>query len=184
VKPKGFTGGLTFGYNAQAGNHVYGFEMDANTFGLTGDRSSTVVYQSAPTTTFTIHERTKGGYLLTLRGRVGYAAGRNLWYGTGGLALATLKIEDTFSDTYASAAESVSQSKSKVGWTLGGGYEFAMQNRWSFKAELLYASFGKVTSNGGVLTTSAPPASYPEHVFTHSADLKSEILRFGFNYRF
>jgi outer membrane immunogenic protein len=184
VSPKGFTGGLTFGYNAQSGTTVYGFEMDANTFNLKGDRSAGAVYVVAPPTDFTVKETTKADYLVTLRGRVGYADNRNLWFATAGLALTAIKVEDTFSDTFATAAESVSKSKSKTGWTLGGGYEYLMPNNWSFKAEVLYLDFGKVTVNGGTLTAFTPAIAFPDNPFTHSASLKGEAVRFGFNYKF
>ena len=193
VKPKGFTGGLAFGYNAQSGTTVFGFDMDANAFGVKGDRSVTAVYHNNAPTTYTINETTKGGYLVTARGRLGGAIGRNLWYGTAGLALASIKIEDRFSDTFASAAESLSKSKTKAGWTVGVGYEHDMQNHWSFKAEALYVDFGKVSGESSNLTdmeSSAPPValttsvSYPSSTFTHTADLKAEVIRFGFNYRF
>lgn len=184
VKPKGFTGGLTFGYNAQDGAMVYGFEMDANIFSMKGDRSVTAVYPNNSPTTYTINEATKGGYLVTARGRLGGAYGRNLWYGTAGLALASIKIEDHFSDTFATAAESVSKSKSKLGWTIGVGYEYDMQNHWSFKAEALYLDFGRVSTDSTNLTAFTPPIAFPTNTFTHSADLKSEAIRIGFNYRF
>lgn len=184
VKPKGFTGGVAFGYNAQNGNTVYGFEMDAGAFSLKGDRTTTAVYPNNAPTTYTINETTKGGYLVTARGRVGVAFGRNLWYGTAGLALASIKMDDSFSDTFATAAEGVSQSKSKLGWTIGGGYEYDMQNHWSFKAEVLYVDLGKVSEDSSNLTAFTPPSSFPTNTFTHTADLKAEAIRFGFNYRF
>ena len=204
VSPKGFTGGLTFGYNAQSGTTVYGFEMDANSFNLKGDRSITHVYPGFEPTGYTIKQTTKTDYLTTLRGRVGYANGQGLWFVTAGAAMTSIKIEDDFTDTYAAAAESVSKSKSKTGWTIGVGYEFAMPNNWSFKAEILYLDFGKVTADGSTLTTDnsivpplvvgstsaaiAPPAaalvSWPTNPFTHSATLKGEVVRIGFNYRF
>ena len=184
VKPKGFEGGLTFGYNTQTGHTVYGFEMDANTFNLKGDRSTTVVYPGFAPSTYTINQTTKAEYLVTLRGRVGYADNRNLWFGTAGLALTSIKIEDSFSDTFATAAESVSKSKSKTGWTLGAGYEYAAPDHWTFKAEILYVDFGKVSVDGGTLTAYTPPTAYPTSAFTHTANLKSEVIRIGFNYMF
>jgi outer membrane immunogenic protein len=138
----------------------------------------------APATAFTIQETTKTDYLATLRGRVGYANGQNLWFATAGIAMTSIKIEDTFTDTFATAAESVSKSKSKTGWTLGAGYEYAMPNNWSFKAELLYLDFGKVTTDGSTLTAFTPVTSFPMNPFSHSATLKGEVIRVGFNYKF
>lgn len=182
VKPKGAIGGITFGYNTQSGNTVYGFEVDADASGLKGDRSVTTPYPGYPFLSYTVAQSTKATYLATFRGRIGYASGRNLWFGTAGLAVTSLKLEDAFSDTQGPAAESQSKSKSKAGWTLGGGYEFDMQNQWSFKVELLYADFGKVDVAGGPFTDGGTPN--PNVTYSHSANLKTEMLRFGFNYRF
>ncbi|WP_243303717.1 outer membrane protein [Geothrix oryzisoli] len=184
VSPKGFAGGLTFGYNAQSGTTVYGFEIDAGTFGLKGDRTAGSAYAVAPTTSYSLKETTKADYLATLRGRIGYADNRNLWFGTAGLALTSIKIEDTFSDTFATAAESVSKSKSKVGWALGAGYEYAAPDQWTFKAEILYVDFGKVSVDGSTLTAFTPAIAFPTNTFTHTANLKAEVVRIGFNYRF
>ncbi|HEU4952192.1 MAG TPA: outer membrane beta-barrel protein [Holophagaceae bacterium] len=184
VKPKGGLGGLTFGYNTQVGGTVYGFEFDADAAGLKGDRSETVVYPGFAPATYTLSQTTKATAILTLRGRIGYVDGDNLWFGTLGLTSASIKIEDSFSDTYASAAEGASKAKNRLGWILGGGYERALPNRWTFKAEVLYADFGKVSVGGGTFTYSVPPQPYPNTSINHSADLKAGLVRIGFNYRF
>ena len=77
-----------------------------------------------------------------------------MFYGTGGLALATLKGDFTFSDNCAAvggcpvaanAFETKSLSEMKIGYAVGAGVEVGITERWTVKAEYLYVSFGKVS---------------------------------------
>lgn len=184
VSPKGFVGGLTLGYNAQSGQAVYGAEFDYGAFSLKGDRSVVVIYPGFAPTGYALNQTTKADSLGTLRGRIGYADGAGLWYFTAGFAFTSVKIEDTFADTFATAAEAVSKSKSRSGWTAGVGYEYALPDQWSLKAEVLYVDFGKSTVDGGVLTAFTPAIAFPANTFTHTATLKGEVVRLGLNYKF
>ena len=64
-------------------------------------------------------------WLTTLRPRVGFAANNWLVYVTGGLAVANLKSNFSFTDTFAGATKLASISKTKAGWTVGVGTEYA-----------------------------------------------------------
>jgi len=70
-------------------------------------------------------------------------------------------------------------SETRIGWTVGGGAEYALRARWTLKAEYLYADFGKISTTS-MLT--APPGK--KDVFAHSATFNVHILRLGLNYRF
>ncbi len=54
------------------------------------------------------------------------------------------------------------------------------------KAEYLYLDLGRNTVTSTNLTTIFPggATAFPASVFTHSSDLKSNIVRVGLNYRF
>ncbi|GAB3347486.1 outer membrane protein [Lysobacter tyrosinilyticus] len=54
----------------------------------------------------------------------------------------------------------------------------------SFKAEYLYADFGKVSGTSTNLTAFTPSQNFPSNVFTHTADLRLNVFRVGLNYRF
>ena len=91
---------------------------------------------------FTVNSSVSSDWLITLRPRVGFAANNWLVYVTGGLAVANLKSNFSFTDTFAGATESASISKTKAGWTVGVGTEYALMNGWSVKAEYLYVDLG------------------------------------------
>jgi opacity protein-like surface antigen len=75
-----------------------------------------------------------------------------------------------------------SRPQTKTGWTVGAGAEYALVNRWSVKAEYLYAQF---TGLGG---TSALVSTVPtgfSNVFTgRTGTFSDNIVRVGLNYRF
>ena len=102
-------------------------------------------------------------------------------YGTGGIAVTDISSGFTFVDTFASNA-SGSFSTTKVGFVVGGGVEAAVWNGWSIKAEYLYADFGATSTNSNNFVSSG--VAIPATSFTHSDNLKANILRVGINYRF
>jgi outer membrane immunogenic protein len=100
------------------------------------------------------------------------------------LALTRLTVANSFSDNVVAppgAAESASESKLKLGWTLGAGLEWAQNNDWTVKAEYLYIDFGKVTAAG--LIFNPTPPGYGQGIST-SSDLTAHVARIGVNRRF
>jgi outer membrane immunogenic protein len=103
---------------------------------------------------------------------------------TGGAAIAEVKSNFTFTDTFASALETGAIRDTRIGWTAGAGGEYALGNGWSFKAEYLYVDLGRSTVTSNNLTAFTPPAAFSTQVLTHSANLSSSIVRAGVNYHF
>lgn len=185
INSSGFTGGLTAGYNWQVSSAVLGIESDFNYFGVKGSTSGTALYPCCAPTGFTVNSSVSSDWLFTLRGRAGVlVTPAFLLYGTGGLAIANVKSNFLFTDTFAAARESASISTTRYGWTAGVGGEYALMNGWSVKAEYLYVDLGRVSTTSTNLTQSAPPFAWPTNVFTHSVDLRSNIVRVGLNYKF
>jgi outer membrane immunogenic protein len=148
--------GGTAGYNLQTGNWVWGLEGDLDYALIKGNSSNTAACAGG-TCTF------KDTYFATARGRIGYALDRWLPYFTGGAA---------FSGVQATSAGGGTSNNNSVGWTLGGGVEYAFLGAWSAKLEYLYADLGKSTCGAticGVATDFEP---------------KVNIIRAGINYRF
>jgi len=188
IKPNGFTGGGTFGYNHQSGALVVGAELDFGAMNANEGVSSGATYPCCSPRHFTINQATKTRWLLTARPRVGVAVANAMIYGTGGLAVTDLNYDATFTDDYGNsppfvnASESAAFKKNKAGWTLGGGAEFKVGSNWSVKGEYLYADFGGTSVTSTNLKGSFAPGA--ANVFTHSSDLKTNNVRFGINYHF
>lgn len=185
INASGFTGGLTAGYNWQASNFVFGIESDFNYFGVKGSTRGSALYPCCAPTAFTVASSASSDWLITVRPRVGVLVTPSLLlYGTGGLAVANVKSNFLFTDTFATALASGSISSTRVGWTAGVGGEYAFMNGWSVKAEYLYVDLGRETTTSSNLTAFTPPIAFPTNVFTHSVDLRANIVRVGLNYKF
>jgi outer membrane immunogenic protein len=113
TKPSGFAGGVQAGYNWQQGPWVFGVEGDIQ---ATGADDTFAPWKFA------------NPWFGTVRGRVGYALGNVLFYGTGGLAFGELRAT-TFG---------LSESHTNAGWTVGVGGEMGFAPNWSAKVEYLY----------------------------------------------
>ena len=79
---------------------------------------------------------TASNWIATLRGRVGFAADRALFYVTAGGAFTDIK-PSTGALTFGGGTE--------PGWTAGGGVEYAITDNWTAKIEYLYASFQRLS---------------------------------------
>lgn len=120
---KGFVAGGQLGYNWQYGRFVYGIESDLDYSAIKG---STSVAACAGC-------ETKNTWLGSTRARVGYAYDRWLPYITGGLAYGGIKLN----------APGLSETKTRIGWDLGVGVEYAFYANWTARVEYLYTDLGK-----------------------------------------
>ncbi|TCR70572.1 outer membrane beta-barrel protein [Bosea sp. BK604] len=161
-----FVGGGQIGYNFQVGSIVYGVETDIQYVDVGGDVSWGAYSWWA-------RGGNDGGYLGTVRARLGYAIDRTLIYITGGLAYGGLNSNPL-----------TGNNTSNIGWTIGGGVEYAFTNNWTMKIEGLYIENGEgrksrafVNGPGGVL---------PAGLYTATTDGNGAggILRVGVNYKF
>jgi outer membrane immunogenic protein len=143
------------------GNIVYGLEGDIDASWVDGSTTSGAAGAPCASPGCT----TKNTWFATGRGRVGYAFDRFLPYLTGGAALGNIK---------ATAANGGSVDKSKLGWTVGAGVEWAFLANWSAKVEYLYADLGKITCDAATCGGGADT----------EVTYKTNMVRLGVNYRF
>jgi outer membrane immunogenic protein len=78
-------------------------------------------------------------------------------------------------------------SSRDVGWTVGGGIEYAIVPQWSLKVEYLHLDFGSETASAGA--TNQPPAAlcpcgFTAAVLTATTHLRTDLVRVGLNWRF
>jgi outer membrane immunogenic protein len=171
-----FTVGAQLGYNYQTGNAVYGFEADFNWLhsraGLSGGFGFTTSNSA-----YSLSTTMSANWLATVRGRLGYAMDRNLFYVTGGVALSALKFDQVYRD--GPYEMSVTASKTRVGWAAGGGWERDLNGNWSIRAEYLFVQFNDVDVVGTVADPFAGRAD-----FNNTAKHNLQLARLGLNYRF
>jgi outer membrane immunogenic protein len=134
----------------------YNWQMGQAVLGIEGDIDWSNIRGSAPCAATSCE--TRNSWLSTVRGRLGYAADRFMPYITGGLAVGDIRT---------SVAGVGSANTTNAGWTIGGGLEAAIAPRITGKIEYLYVDLGHA---GTVLGS--------------DANLRTNIVRAGLNYRF
>ncbi len=145
----GLVGG-TIGGNYQIGEFVIGAEGDYDWQNLRGSSTNGACALTGC--------NTASSWLATFRARAGYAPQQFLYYVTGGGAATDIK---------AALSTSPWSSSTELGWTVGGGLEYAFVDHWTLKVEYLFADFQK--------------ASWPTGV---TVSLHENIIRGGVNYKF
>jgi outer membrane immunogenic protein len=128
--PKGAVGGVYTGGNYQVGPMVLGLETDIELAGIKGGFNDPPLGGAG---------NTKIDWQGSFRGRLGFAADKALFYGTGGLAYAN--ISHTYQNLVVGSAETTSAIR--TGWTAGAGVEMALTQNILVRAEYRYTDFGR-----------------------------------------
>ncbi|MFI3905720.1 outer membrane protein [Ochrobactrum sp. S1502_03] len=173
VTSSGFVGGVQAGYNYQFDNgFVLGAEADFQGSNIKGE-----VKFNANDGFEGISGKagTKVEWFGTVRARLGYTATeRLLVYGTGGLAYGKVKSYADYD--FDGEGGGISSSKTKAGWTVGAGAEYAFTDNWTIKSEYLYTDLGKrnlISYNDGEGSS-----------FSLDNKVKFHTVRVGLNYKF
>lgn len=165
----GFVVGPTLGANFQTDAFVFGIEGDFDWSGIDGKSSS--AFCGAVGFGGGAQCETKNTWLGTLRGRVGYAADRVLFYATGGGAFGN--IESGIGGNF--------DKSTKGGWTAGAGVEAAFADNWTARVEYLYVDLqnGSCTSGGncGINVGTGVIAN-------DSVKFTTSLVRLGIDYKF
>ena len=141
----GFLAGLTLGYNQKMGAaFVGGIESDIAYTDIDGGTSRTITGSIAGPVDVAVTSRVSHqmDWFGTVRARAGWLASQQmLVYVTGGLAYADLETRASATATAgAMGPDTISAKRSdwKAGWTVGGGMEWLLGNKTTFKGEYLY----------------------------------------------
>lgn len=175
----GFFGGLQAGWNWQVDRVVLGIEGDISVADINGEME---LYSK--TATASVSGGSKVDWFGTARLRGGFLATPELLvYATGGLAWGSVKASYDL-DLGSFGQLDGDTSESHMGWSLGGGLEYAVTRNIFVKTEYLYVDLGKAEllneDLAGIVNTQA----------RGSVDLKIEqdisfhTVRAGVNYRF
>jgi outer membrane immunogenic protein len=157
------TAGGQIGCNYQRSMWVFGVEGDLNY----ADIDRRVTQDPIDNDEF---YRTRMGWYGTIRGRAGITWNRVLFYGTGGLAFSHIRhLRETTTGAFGPVNGRFGAT-AYVGWTAGGGIEWAFANNWSVRGEYLYLDFGR----GEPL----------EDVFMFEPRTRFHVGRLGINYLF
>jgi outer membrane immunogenic protein len=186
--PSGLVGGGQIGYNHQHNHLVVGVEGDINGSTMSGTKIVTPIIQNnnipfpsaaTPCTACFLSAHQDTPWFLTARGRLGFAVSHVLLYGTFGMIDA--RVNNSAVTNFTPVGTTIYKSapnQTKVGWTGGGGAEFAVGGRWSLKGEYLHCDLGTVQN------TANPQISLPPFQVAYTWQVRSNLIRFGLNYKF
>jgi len=122
----GLTYGLLGGYNYQLGNLVLGVEGD-----FIGWTVGKIRYTAITGDFITAYSKWGG----SIRGRLGYTADRALFYVTGGAAFVSNET------SIPTTSFSIGGDGTRLGWTVGGGLDYAITNNWFTGIEYRYSQY-------------------------------------------
>lgn len=187
-------GGVTLGmfagfdYQFEQG-FVLGIEADLNWDGLkTGEtamvNASTGVVEPDQFANATLK------WDSSVRARIGYALDRFMPYITGGIAYGQLEHGRLYTDdaNAGAAPESTAYDTRLVGWTLGGGFEYAFTQYILARVEYRYTKFHGENYAGGVDVDDpgnpGNPNGKPDKIGDHDVELTTQSIKAGIAMKF
>jgi outer membrane immunogenic protein len=182
--PSGVIGGGHVGYQLQLPQWSW-FSSSGIVIGLEGSVDGTSLKNTSaaffPDGT-TITAQSRADIQGSIRGRLGIAWDRALIYGTGGVAFGGFNTNVSIANTgflnggfpfFANG----SVSSTRVGWTVGGGIDYAITNNWSVFAEYRYTNWGSIRENNFGLLTGG-------EFFNGNRHINQNQVQVGFSYKF
>lgn len=177
----GFIGG-TLGYNLQAGNSpfVLGEEVDIARTGFSGKVPSIVGPIVNPTTglvmgvapiSCTPNCEINAPWLVTARLRFGYSIDWARPYFTAVMPYFTAGVSVARLEADIAGTPLGTQSHNTLSWTVGGGVEFVLSDRWTAKLEYLHVDLGGLSCDLSCGATIV------------SMNVSENIFRAGLNFR-
>lgn len=161
INPKGFSYGVSAGYDWQFNSLVLGLSADAELSSIKRTRREVSVGSLLIPAPGEVNLARQA----SLRARLGYLIVPDLMlYATGGAGFSTLELLTAFPAPNANA-------QTLNGWTAGAGAAYALTRKLSVSAEYRYTGFGRFKR----------PVSPP---FLARTDLDAQSLRLGLSYRF
>ena len=151
IDPDGWLAGVQLGYNYQIQRFVVGIEADLSLTDIDGNASVTNPGPVLPFARYTTSAEQRMKWFGTVRGRLGFTPLNNLMiFATGGLAFGRIEYAGNINRSAILVNFNIpgSDTATKTGWTVGGGVEYALTNRWSVKGEYLYYDLGNETLTG------------------------------------
>ena len=178
--PSGFVGGITYGSNYQFDRVVIGFDSDWTFSDIKSTQSFAGIVAGIP---FTANASQKLSWFNTTRLRAGILLSDNwLLYATGGFAGGRAETSASAAVTLPGACLVPGNcpvgtiSKTRWGWAIGGGLEYA-SGPWQFRAEYLHYDLG--THNYFIADPLLPGAA-----IAASTKFSGDMVRGAITYRF
>ena len=156
-----FIGGVQLGYNWDMGEYVVGIEGSLS--GMSLSKSSNESNEEGEVPDF----NRDVDNLFLLMPRIGFEVNDVLLYAKAGLAMTRI------GSGHDQSGNVISGSGTEAGWAIGIGAEFPVSERVTGRIDFVHADFGSVRQS----------MSGSPDIWTNQ-DVKTQLITFGFNYRF
>ncbi len=189
---EGFTGGGQVGYNFQftpGSGIVVGVEADAQYLDFGRSRNNAFLVGPLAPGYYVTDPRGLSSldFFGTVRGRIGYAFDRVLFYGTGGFAYGSGSADRSFGGF-------AGNDSFRTGYAVGGGIEYALptdsflnffrSSAVTLKVEGLYVNLDRNTRNQGAFVINAANNFPVVYNNIGRRDDEFAVIRAGLNYKF
>ncbi|HXZ14374.1 MAG TPA: outer membrane beta-barrel protein, partial [Roseiarcus sp.] len=190
--PDGIVGSGALSHDAQGvnfGGHLgYNYQFDKFVLGLEGSvdgaslaERETLGSNDAAGDQGVLTSFVQSNIQEAVRARAGYAIGRLLPFVAGGLAIGNFGTQSELATAnnanfaFDGFATHGLQWMTRLGWTFGGGVEWAVSPHWSIRGEYRYSDFGKVADT--------PNVALPGTLYSGARRLDQNQVQFGFSYK-
>lgn len=173
--PNGVIGGAHVGYQYQINQWVLGIEGSVDGTSLSAD--SAAAFPNTPVGPVILTASSNADIQGSIRGKLGIAWDRVLIYATGGVAFGGFNSDINISAPNVPFFATANRSTTKVGWTVGGGLQYAVTNNWWVFAEYRFTDFGNLNNND----IAGLPAGW---LFNGNRKLQQNQVQVGFSYKF
>ena len=186
----GVIGGANVGYNYQINQFVIGLEGTVDGTSISNTAVANVPLLGG---NFGVTANSSIPIEGSIRGRLGYAWDRVLIYATGGVAFGAFRTDFNGFGMGAGGVPitgSTNVSDTRVGWTVGGGIQYAVTNNWSVRAEYRYTDFGSINEalfpGLGGIGVAGPAGAIVRGASLSGGDhhIQQNLVQVGFDYKF
>ena len=192
ISPNASLAGIQVGDNFFTSPRItLGWVMDYSSFHLSETNTANNTPYPSGAGNYSLQTSVTTNWLSTVRGRFGLTPPTSwpmMFYATGGLALANVKVSNSFSDTSSLAGTGESSTSSnQLGWTAGAGFELPLAQHLTLNAEYLYVNLGSVDTTSSLENSAGGFGISPNSLaspLTTSVDLHANLFKLGLNYKF
>ena len=175
--------GAHAGYNWQRGSVVFGFEADLQGTHLSSSMNGGLMRNPAflplrPTDFASTNALTD--YYGTVRGRVGYAVGQWMFFGTAGAAYGNVDLSSRYGTL---GLQTLAQtSEPRIGWVGGAGFEYLLKPNLMLTFNYQYVDLGRVNVSSSTTALFIPFAVTVGQAATVHAQFQAAMV--GMSWRF
>lgn len=180
LKDSGAIGGVQYGCQQQFGQWVVGLDSD---FVFTNLKESLTVSHGpapGPVAPYTETLTQDVSWLSNTRLRLGYSWDRWMVFAAGGLASGRIKSSYVLDPAAAGFDYVGSDKKTRYGWTVGGGVEYALTDNWFLRGEYMFVDLGSRDYFSPINPSTPGQPSF----WNTDVETRAHVVRAALSYRF